>query len=130
MVDFSIGPDDAAPGAARGFNMENGGAVFAELEPALPEGATVAQLGKPVCGNEFIADFVLGLEQERSRRGARKCAEQADLSERPLLALLVLRKFTPDDLEAEDPVELAEALALEGAALLREKSETRPLGVF
>ena len=97
--------------------MEDVGAVFAELEPALPEGAPIAQLGKPVCGNEFIADFVLGLEQERSRRGARKCGEQADLSERPLLALLVLRKASPDDLVAEDAVELAEALALEGAAL-------------
>src|SRR5829696_6444252 len=117
MVDFSIGPDDPAPGTARCLNMENVGAVFAKLEPTLPEGAPVVQLGKPVCGGEFIADFVLGLEQERSRRGARKCGEQADLSERPLLALLVLRKVSPDHLVAEDAVKLAEALALEGAAL-------------
>src|SRR4051812_18755588 len=130
MVDFSIGPNDPAPGTARCLNMKYVGAVFAELELALPEGTPVAQLGKPVGGNEFIADLVLGLEQERSRRGARKCGEQADLSERPLLALLVLRKVSPDNLVAEDAVELAEALALEGAALLREKSETRPLGVF
>src|SRR5215218_6332702 len=128
MVDFSIGPDDPAPGTARCLDMENVGAVFAELEPALPEGAPVAQLGKPVCGNEFIADFVLGLEQERSRRGARKCGEQADLSQCPLLALPVIRKVTPDDLGAEDRVELTEALALKGAALLRKKSETRPFG--
>src|SRR3954467_8056178 len=55
------------------------------------------QVEKPMGGDEFIADFVLGFEQERSRCGTRKCGEQADLSERPLLALLVLRKVSPDD---------------------------------
>src|SRR4051812_28021712 len=117
MVDFSISPDDPAPGAVRRLDVNNVGTVFAEREPALPEGAPVAQLGKPVCGNEFIADFVLGLEQERSRHGAWKYSEQADLSERPLLALLVLRKVSPYHPVAEDAVKFAKALALEGAAL-------------
>src|SRR3954471_16569596 len=52
MVDFSIGPNDPAPGTARCLNMKYVGAVFAELELALPEAAPVAQLGKPVGGNE------------------------------------------------------------------------------
>ena len=95
----------------RHLDVNNVGSIIAELESAL------MQVEKPMGGDEFIADFVLGLEQERSRRGARKCGEQADLSERPLLALLVLRKVSPDHLVAEDAIELAEALALEGAAL-------------
>src|SRR3954453_692110 len=95
----------------RHLDVNDVGSIIAELEPAL------MQVEKPMGGDEFIADFVLGFEQERSRRGTRKYGEQADLSECPLLVLLGLRKVSPDDLVAEDAVVLAEALALEGAAL-------------